>query len=500
MAIAPRMEMRQGQGLVMTPQLQQAIKLLQFSNFELCEYVEQELERNPVLERVEDADSADDTQSEEPSTTESAETSELAINADAGDPNADSAIDASYEDMNADADMAAVEAYGATTDWSKAGEGQSYDGLEGIENTLSIDITLHDHLTAQAALAFADAAQKLIAAYLIDYVDDGGYLRADMDEVATNLGATAEEVEAVVQVLQTFDPTGVCARNVEECLGAQLAEKDRLDPAMKIMLANLDLLAKRDLRRLCEICEVDGEDIAQMIKEIRALTPKPGACFGSSEGNVIVPDVFVREAPNGMWVVELNSDTLPRVLVNNSYCELVARKAKTDEEKSFISTCQNEASWLIKSLDQRAKTILKVAKEIVRQQDGFLTYGVSHIRPSVLKDVATAIEMHESTVSRVTSNKYISTPRGVFELKYFFTTAIASAYGGDAHSSESVRFVIKQLIDEEENLAPLSDDAIVEILHETGVDIARRTVAKYREAMRIPSSVQRRRAGLMSFG
>jgi RNA polymerase sigma-54 factor len=487
MALAPRMEMKQGQGLVMTPQLQQAIKILQFSNIELSEFIEQELERNPMLERIED----DSAPSEN---TDAQDTPEISITEDFGDPNAESAFDASYEDVYNDADIPAAHAIGSTTDWSKSGDGRHYDDLDGIENTLSREINLHEHLESQASLAFSNPQDKMIAAYLIDFVDEGGYLRADMGEASENLGVTLEKLEEITGVLQTFDPIGVCARNVSECLAAQLKEKDRFDPAMEMLVNNLDLLAKRDLRTLCHICEVDGEDIAQMISEIRALTPKPGASFGNNVTSTIVPDVYVREDHNGMWVVELNTDNLPKVLVNNSYCEIVSRGARTDQEKSYISECQNDASWLVKALDQRARTILKVAKEIVRRQDGFLTYGVSHLRPLVLKDISSAIEMHESTVSRVTSNKYIATPRGTFELKYFFTTALSSSYGNESHSSEAVRYQIKSLIDTEKPIAPLSDDAIVDILKETGIDIARRTVAKYREAMKIPSSVQRRRA------
>jgi RNA polymerase sigma-54 factor len=333
----------------------------------------------------------------------------------------------------------------------------------------------------------------MVASYLIDHVDDAGYLRADMSEVAERLGIGHDALELVVQTLQTFDPTGVCARSVEECLAAQLKERDRYDPAMEALLANLPLLARHDLKSLYDICGVDGADLADMIAEIRALTPKPGATFGSAESSAIIPDVFVREGPMGTWLIELNSDTLPRVLVNNAYAESVSRQARSQDERSYLAEAQADANWLVKSLDQRARTILKVAKEIVRQQDGFLTYGVAHLRPLILKDVARAIEMHESTVSRVTSNKFISTPRGVFELKYFFTTAIHASDGGESHSAEAVRHRIKSLIDGEMQETPLSDDRIVEILRETGVDIARRTVAKYREALRIPSSVQRRR-------
>ncbi len=499
MAIAPRMELRQGQGLVMTPQLQQAIKLLQMSTIELAVYVDQELERNPVLERLEDGDDFGiaDTPDVDPreAVASSEGPQELCANGDTPDYNAEASLDAGYEDVHGGADMIAVEAVGASVDWSKAGEGRGgYDDLESMENTLTQSITLRDHLEAQAALSFSDQTDRLIAGYLIDHVDDAGYLRADMAEVGELLGVDLDHLERIVGTLQTFDPTGVCARNVEECLAAQLKERDRYDPAMQILVANLPLLARHDLKTLYDLCDVDGEDLADMISEIRSLTPKPGATFGSTASAGIVPDVFVREGPHGTWVIELNSDTLPRVLVNNAYCETVSRQARTEDERSYLSDAQADANWLIKSLDQRARTILKVAKEIVRQQDGFLTYGISHLRPLILKDVARAIDMHESTVSRVTSNKFIATTRGVFELKYFFTTAIQSSDGGESHSAEAVRYRIKNLIDAEAFEEPLSDDRIVEILRETGVDIARRTVAKYREALRIPSSVQRRRA------
>ena len=499
MAIAPRMELKQGQGLVMTPQLQQAIKLLQMSTIELATYVEQELERNPILERLEDGDDFGIADAPEIDPREAISQSEgpqeLCANGEGPDYNAEAALDAGYEDVHNGADMVTVEAVGASVDWSKAGEGRGgYDDLEGMENTLEQKVTLRDHLEAQAALAFSDQTERLIAGYLIDHVDDGGYLRADMVEVCTRLGIEADQLEAIVATLQTFYPTGVCARNVEECLAAQLKERDRYDPAMQILVANLPLLARHDLKTLYELCEVDGADLADMISEIRALTPKPGAAFGANTSAGIIPDVFVREGPHGTWVIELNSDTLPRVLVNNAYCETVSRQARSEDERSYLAEAQADANWLIKSLDQRARTILKVAKEIVRQQDGFLTYGVSHLRPLILKDVAKVIDMHESTVSRVTSNKFIATTRGVFELKYFFTTAIQSSDGGETHSAEAVRYRIKNLIDGEALQEPLSDDRIVEILRETGVDIARRTVAKYREALRIPSSVQRRRA------
>jgi len=262
---------------------------------------------------------------------------------------------------------------------------------------------------------------------------------------------------------------------------------------MRALVEHLDVLAKRDLAALRKICGVGDEDLADMIAEIRHLNPKPGLALGTTLVQPIVPDVFVRPGPDGAYLVELNSDTLPKVLVNQSYYVEVAHTAKGDKGKAYLADCLQTATWLIRALDQRAKTILKVATEIVRQQDAFFAHGVQHLRPLNLKTVADAIEMHESTVSRVTANKYMATTRGIFELKYFFTSAIAAANGGAAHSAEAVRHRIRQLIEAEDPQDVLSDDTIVEKLRMAGIDIARRTVAKYREAMRIPSSVQRRR-------
>jgi RNA polymerase sigma-54 factor len=333
----------------------------------------------------------------------------------------------------------------------------------------------------------------MIGRYLIDMVDEAGYLSGDLAGVAEKLGAPLTAVEAVLAELQTFDPSGVCARNLTECLSIQLRDRDRFDPAMQGLVAHLDLLAKRDLAGLRRICGVNDEDLADMIAEIRNLNPKPGLAFGSTVVQPIVPDVMVRSGPDGSWRVELNSDTLPKVLINQRYYAQVSTGARNDKDKSYLAECLQTATWLVRALDQRAKTILKVSSEIVRQQDAFFDKGVQHLRPLNLKTVADAISMHESTVSRVTANKYMATPRGIFELKYFFTSSIASSDGGEAHSAEAVRDRIRQLIDAESAQDVLSDDTIVDKLNGIGIDIARRTVAKYREAMRIPSSVQRRR-------
>jgi RNA polymerase sigma-54 factor len=328
---------------------------------------------------------------------------------------------------------------------------------------------------------------------LIDGIDDAGYLTVSIDDVAAKLGTTPSVVEAVLVKIHTLDPVGVGARSLAECLAIQLREKDRFDPAMAVLVANLELLARRDIAALRRLCKVDDEDITDMIAEIRQLNPKPGLAFGGAPMQIVVPDVLVRPAPDQSWIIELNTETLPKVLINQSYYTRISRNAKADGEKAFIAEAMQTATWLTRALDQRARTIIKVASEIVRQQDAFLALGVAHLRPLNLKTVADAVGMHESTISRVTSNKFMATPRGIFELKYFFTTAIANNEGGESHSAEAVRYKIKQMIDAEAPDKVLSDDAIVDSLKEAGIDIARRTVAKYREALRIPSSVQRRR-------
>jgi RNA polymerase sigma-54 factor len=495
LALSARLELRQGQSLVITPQLQQAIKLLQLSNMELEAYVEGELERNPLLARDEVVDGAPEERRQEQQAVAEGEAPELSNDMSDMDVRPDDVYDATPGERDSGEGEAEAAHAGGQLDWSRAGGARTVDLSDGdLEGALSRDKTLAEHLHDQLAVAGLAGAEHAVALVLIDAVDDGGYLRADLGEIAERLGCGPERIEAVLSRLQGFEPTGVFARDVRECLGLQLKERDRLDPAMAALLDNLELLARRDLSALRKACEVDDEDLRDMIAELKALTPRPGAAFGSEPTQPIVPDVFVREGAGGLWHVELNTDTLPRLLVDRRYHARVAGAARTEQEKTFVADCMSSANWLVKSLDQRAKTILKVASEIVRQQDGFLAFGVEHLRPLNLKTVADAISMHESTVSRVTSNKYIATPRGLFELKFFFTSSIASSDGGEAHSAESVRHKIRQLIDsEQEARAVLSDDRIVEILKEAGVDIARRTVAKYREAMRIPSSVERRR-------
>jgi RNA polymerase sigma-54 factor len=490
----------------MTPQLMQAIKLLQLSNLDLVGYVESELERNPLLERSAEGEAqAGDAQAEAAN-----EGGEAAGNAgDVGERewgegkftaagegaagHTDAAAGDGADGADTEAPRAQAEALAGYSEWGGKTGARQFDGEYNLEAFVSAERTLADHLSEQLVLAIVDPAARLIGQYLIDLVDEAGYLTGDLAHVADKLGARLADVEAMLATLQTFDPPGVCARNLTECLAIQLTERNRFDPAMQALVSHLDLLAKRDVTSLRKVCGVSEDDLIDMIAEVRQLNPKPGLAFGTTLVQPIVPDVFVRPAADGGFVVELNSETLPKVLVNQSYYAQVAKTARNDKDKTYLADCLQTATWLIRALDQRARTILKVSTEIVRQQDGFFAHGVQHLRPLNLKTVADAISMHESTVSRVTANKYMATSRGIFELKYFFTSAIAAADGSEAHSAEAVRHRIKQLIEAESPRAVLSDDTIVEKLRGAGVEIARRTVAKYREAMHIPSSVQRRR-------
>lgn len=510
MALSQRLDLRHSQSLVLTPQLQQAIKLLQLNNLELVEYVEGELSQNPLLERDDGDGSAvlesvaqdnllrhEIAEAGPERVRETAERAATETLPSASDDPSDVDYENSWGSAGID-ETDGVAAMGAgageLAGWRTSGGGGA-DGDEfGLEHTLSDTPTLRDHLLEQMAIEIAAPAERLIAAHLIDLVDAAGYLSGPIEPVAELLGCPLPEVERVLERLQRLDPAGVLARDLKECLALQLRDRNRYDPCMAALLDHLPMLAQRDYAGLRRVCGVDDEDLAEMIAEIRALNPKPGEAFEPPLDQPVVPDVIVRRGPDGGWLIELNTDTLPRVLVNNAYFSEVTRRTGKDKKtKEYLSDCLQSANWLVRSLHQRATTILKVATEIVRQQGGFLDHGVQHLRPLVLRDIADAIGMHESTVSRVTSNKFVVTPRGIFELKYFFTASIASSGGGEAHSAEAVRDRIKRLIESEPASAVLSDDRIVELLRADGVDIARRTVAKYREALRIPSSVQRRR-------
>lgn len=487
MALGPRLDLRQSQSLVMTPQLQQAIRLLTLSNLEVEAFIAEEVEKNPLLDAERDEVSTPDEIT--PLEDHSREAENL-LDITPGDTDAGLDVDLAAETFHHDS----VADGGPGTDGqlglSGGGEGGFEDGPD-FDAMAANAPSLRDHLLTQAGMVL-DAPDLLIASHLIDQIDEAGYLSMSLLELANRLGAPLLRVEGILEVIQTFDPTGVGARSLGECLALQAKEADRHDPAMARLLDNLDLLAEGRLAQLQRMCGVDAEDMADMIRELRQYDPKPGLKFGASQIESVTPDVFVARKGTG-WSVEINSATLPRLLINRSYYVEIASGPQDKASRAWLSECLASANWLVRALDQRQRTIAKVATEIVKQQEAFFNAGVSQLRPLTLRTVAEKIGMHESTISRVTSNKYLSCARGIFELKYFFTSGIAAADGGEAVSAEAVKSAIRTLINAESPAAILSDDTLVDMLNAKGFDIARRTVAKYREALGIGSSVQRRR-------
>ena len=499
MTIKQRLDIRQGQNLTMTPQLQQAIKLLQMSNLELAEFVEAELEKNPLLERD------DGTASAEPPAEKNADAAPDAARAeDFEDVNAgreDRSLATDFENGftgTRAADQQNYDAF-ATNSFADVGKGGNarFDNPEfSFENTMAEEKTLREHLMAQMHLEFDPGKELAIAVLFTEHLDASGYFRGDLAAIAERLGCENALLDDILARAQELDPPGIFARDLAECLALQLKEKNRLDPAMQALLDNLDLIAARDLKKLKNLCGVDDDDLAEMLDEIKSLDPKPALAFEHFVAQTVIPDVLMRPLPKskgGGWAVELNNDTLPRVLVNQRYTAEIGQSAKTKKDKEYLSEQLSTANWLIKAMDQRAHTILRTASEIILKQEASFNYGVEYLKPLVLKDVADAIGMHESTISRVTTNKYIGTPRGVFEMKYFFSSGVSSVDGAASYAAEAVKSRIRALTDAETSDAILSDDDIVKLLKEDGISVARRTVAKYREAMKIPSSVQRRR-------
>ncbi len=500
MALGPQLDIRQSQSLVMTPQLQQAIKLLALSNLEIETFIGEAIEANPLLEIGESGPAADgpgDTDLIEGrrTTLESSPVDQLIGEGRAAD---DRPLDIDTTAIDRDRDTGDGAA-AFTSDWG--GEIRIGPGEDGpsIDERGAPDETLAEHLEAQVGTATSDPRLAGIARFLIGLLDEAGYLPIALQDIAHDLGVALEDVEAALALVQSFDPTGVAARSLSECIALQAREADRYDPAMERLIDNLDLVARGEVARLKRMCGVDDEDFADMLAELRGYDPKPGLRFGGSGGEAVTPDILLTAVPakdgaEGGWDIALNQATLPRLIVNRAYY-LELRGASDDKAaKGWLSDKLADANWLVKALDQRQKTIVKVAAELVKQQDGFFRHGVSRLKPLTLRMVAEAISMHESTVSRVTSNKYLHCERGTFELKYFFTSGVGGSDGEGAASAEAVKAAIRQLIDAEDARAILSDDTLVDLLKARGFDLARRTVAKYREAIGLGSSVQRRRA------
>jgi RNA polymerase sigma-54 factor len=476
MALLAKLQLKQTQSLVITPQLMQAIRLLQMSGPELEQFIAGELEQNPLLE-VEDG---------------------------SAERRGEDAVGAGSGDVAGEADADAADGVPEAPPGLSGAPPSSF-GKGGVANAAALDGSLLDRTlpavesleallsrTIDAVFA-ATPAERAVAYALLAGLDAAGYLTVSIASVAAALGATEAMVAAVLKRCQDIAPTGIFARSLAECLALQLAEENRLGPAMRTLLANLERLAAGDRASLAALCGTGREGLDTLVAELRSLDPKPGLAFAHEPVRTLVPDVFVRSAPSGGWTVELNEAALPRLLVNRVYHAEITPKLSSEAERKYMAECLQKASWLEKSLDQRARTVLKVATEIVRRQQGFLDDGVAHLKPLNLRMVADALGIHESTVSRAAANKIIATPRGVFEFRYFFTGSIAATAGGEAHSAESVKHRIRKMILDESPDAVLSDDQIVAILSREGIDIARRTVAKYREVMRIGSSVERRR-------
>ena len=494
MALSVRLQGRQTQSLVITPQLMQAIRLLQMSGLELERFVAAELEQNPLLEADEEADATAGAATEaEPADVTAAGEPGAGVSEPGMAAPAENDVDAEPGDLH-------PEQYGSDAAWAPSGGSAGGTGSpgSGARDDLSIDQTLPARDSLEALLerridaAFTSPADRGVALALLAALDEAGYLTATPDAIAGTLGSTSKDVRRVLKACQALAPTGMFACTLSECLALQLDERGRLDLPMRTLLDNLDRLAAGETASLAALCGVGRGGLERLVAEIRTLDPKPGLAFSHEPVRTLIPDVFVRSGPDESWVVELNDAVLPRLIVNNAYYALVSPRC-SGADRTYMDECRDKAKWLKKSLDQRARTVLRVATEIVRRQEGFLSEGVAHLRPLNLRAVAEALGIHESTVSRAAANKTIATPRGIFEFRYFFTGAIAATAGGEAHSAEAVKHRIRSLILEESPDAVLSDDAIVAILSREGVDIARRTIAKYREIMRIGSSVERRR-------
>ncbi len=474
MALYPRLDLRPEQNLTLTPQLRQAIKLLELSNLELTDYLQQAALDNPFL-------TLEEPESDTPVSSEPSE-----ITHDTGDIS-----DLKSEDYD---NLWSGESEETSWKDTNARDGRWGDDFAGFASIESEPLTLREHLLSQLNTDLTDFREKLVGRYLIESVDETGYLTLDLKETALRFGCSRAFLEEVLKKLQRFDPSGVCARSLEECLRLQLSDKGKLDSSMEKLLSNLDLLARGKLEKLTKIVGCDLETLRAKIYELRSLDPKPGLKFERSTIAPLIPDVFVRKnIETGEWRVALNQATLPRLLIDQDYTFTLKKGEADKKTKRYLQERFSSANWLIRALDQRARTILNVSIEIVKHQQKFFEQGIVGLRPLALKDIALAVAMHESTISRVTSHKYVGTPRGVFELKYFFTNALSGIIEGAEFATEAVRHRIKEMVDAENKEKPLSDDQIVEKLEIEGIHVARRTIAKYREALGIPSSYQRRR-------
>jgi RNA polymerase sigma-54 factor len=498
-AQAPYLALKQVQSLVMTPSLQQAIALLQMTNLELEAMIEAEMQTNPFLER---AEGGTETESS------SAESQINALNGyEAPDTKkfeeADDKLEYDTENVfERDSHGEAAQTFDTMPNMMTGSSGaNSFDDPEfSFESRLRDEDSLFDYLTKQIQVEFHSPQDRMIAFALMEGLDEAGYFRGNLNETTRQLECELSDVELVLARLQQLEPAGIFAVNLAQCMELQLRELGLLTPKMSVLLANLQLLEKHDYKTLQKKCGITETELRDMLVAMRRTDPKPGARFSHDVAQTLIPDILMRKNTNrdnaDTWILELNPDTLPKVLINQRYAALIHTKGVKKDEKQFLTEKYQGAQFLIRAMDQRAQTIIKVAAEIVRQQEGFFAYGVSFLKPMVLREVAEVVGVHESTVSRVTTGKYMTTPRGIFELKYFFSSGVGTE-GGQMHASNAIKARIKELIEKEDMKAVLSDDDLVDILKAESIPVARRTVAKYRESLGIGSSVDRRRQRLV---
>lgn len=490
MAVSNKLFLSQTQNLVMTPQLQQAIKLLQFSNIELSEFITKELEENPLLmEKETDPNSVTDH-----SPQDERKDKEDLWSVDDAEKKMDEENTENLWTNDSKTDNPSYSNTEKTITNPSASYSDFNNTTDIIEKTLANEISLRHHLLEQLSIDIEDPTDRLVGSILIDMVDEAGYIDKNIEDIAKIVNCDCIYLERLVQKLQQFDPVGVFARDLQECLTLQLREQNLLDSKMLLLLENLEMIASQSFDQLMDILDVEFDELKDMVMIIKELNPKPGFEFSHNEAQTVVPDLILTKMPDESWSVEINPDTLPKIAVDHGFYKQVSTSPQKKEEKKYLEERAQSANWLIRSLEQRTETILKVTAEIIRRQSDFFTHGVEYLKPLTLREVAEIVDMHESTISRVTTNKYISTPRGTFELKYFFSTSLSSNLGDDCHSALSVKQKIKDLIDKETIDNIYSDEKIAQILQEQNIDIARRTVAKYRESMNIPTSSVRKKS------
>ena len=485
MQLSQSVKLKQKQSLVMTPQLQQAIKLLQLSNLELTQHLQEQVDENPFLELHEPKNSenssepakgtSDDVQADAETTEPNVELSSMSESAAlAEDPTAHSDFENRFDTSIVDAPRTGSMA-------------ASFDGdFDAISNVSSKD-GFYPNLFKQLNLTIEDPRERLIAGHFVNALEPTGWIGMSVAEIAAASGSSEEEAEAVLDQLQTFEPTGLFARDLVDCLRLQLIEQGLFSDDFAILLGNLELLGRGEIKRLARLLEGTADDVMEMLKIIRTLNPKPGEFLGIDQLEMPSPDVIVRRRSDG-WAVELNRSTLPAVVINEDYAEMLEKRRLNEDAKNYSVGALNNARWLKRAVEQRNSTTLKISAEIIHQQTDFLDKGLDYLKPLSLRDVAQAVGMHESTVSRVTTGLLIATPRGGMPLKSFFSVNIASRDSENDTSAAAVRNMVKRLISQEQPGKPLSDEAISKMISDQGIDLARRTVAKYREMLNIPSS------------